>query len=205
MSGALEIEANVSRETLARLEAYAALLEKWNPRINLVAPSTIPDLWDRHIRDSLQVFDLAPESPRLWVDLGSGGGLPGLVCAILAKEAVPECRFVLIESDKRKAAFLMTVARELSLTMDVLAQRAEHVGALGADVVSARALAPLPQLLPLVARHLTETGVALLPKGKTYAEELAAARLEWQFAVTSHDSKTNASARILILKELKRG
>ncbi len=196
---------NVSRETLATLERYAALLEKWNARINLVAPSTIPDLWERHIRDSLQVFDHAPQHARLWADLGSGGGLPGVVCAIAAQEKLPECRFVLIESDKRKAAFLMTAIRELGLSADVIAQRVEQVDALGADVVSARALAPLPQLLPLVARHLAENGVALLPKGKTHAEELAAARAEWQFDAASHQSKTNASARILILKGLTRG
>ncbi|TVP71572.1 MAG: 16S rRNA (guanine(527)-N(7))-methyltransferase RsmG [Rhodobacteraceae bacterium] len=205
MTVAMDTGLNVSRETLTALESYAALLEKWNARINLVAPSTIPDLWQRHILDSSQLFDLAPVDSRLWVDLGSGGGLPGIVCAILAKEKKPLCRFTLIESDKRKAAFLMTAARELSLEVEVIAKRVEQVPALGADVVSARALAPMPQLLPLVARHLAETGVALLPKGKSHAEELAAARLEWQFEATSHDSKTNASARILTLKGLKRG
>lgn len=205
MTVEMDVGLNVSRETLGDLERYAALLAKWNPRINLVALSTIPELWQRHILDSTQVFDLAPAESRLWVDLGSGGGLPGIVCAILAKEKMPLCRFTLIESDKRKAAFLMTVARELSLQAEVIAKRVEHVPPFGADVVSARALAPMPQLLPLVARHLAETGIAVLPKGKSHAEELAAARLEWQFEATSHDSKTNASARILTLKGLKRG
>jgi 16S rRNA (guanine527-N7)-methyltransferase len=196
---------DVSRETMEKLESYAALLKRWNPRINLVAPSTIPDLWDRHILDSCQIFSHAPKDARLWVDLGSGGGLPGLVCAIIAAEHMPECRFTLIESDKRKAVFLMTAARELGLAVSILPDRAESVAPQRADIVTARALAPLPQLLEWVFRHLKKGGTALLPKGKSHAEELAAARGEWQFGVTEIESQTDPLARLLILKDIELG
>lgn len=195
---------HVSRETLDTLEEYCRLLVKWNSRINLIAASTAENLWSRHILDSAQLYSHAPENIRHWVDLGSGGGLPAIVCAILAKEHRPECRFTLIESDKRKSAFLMTAAQTLGLDLTILAERTETVVPQLADVVSARALAPLPQLLVWVARHLAPTGVAILPKGKNYATELAAARAGWQFDCTVIDSLTDPLAKILILKELSR-
>ncbi|ATX64701.1 16S rRNA (guanine(527)-N(7))-methyltransferase RsmG [Roseinatronobacter bogoriensis] len=195
---------HVSRETMDGLQGYAALLEKWNAKINLVAASTLPDFWDRHIVDSAQLFIHAPENAVSWVDLGSGGGLPGLVCAILSQEFSPERVFTLIESDARKAAFLTTAIREFGLNARVLTSRVEATEPQAADVVSARALASLPQLLPLVARHLAKGGVALLPKGRNYNEELAAVRLEWQFDIAIIDSQTDPLAKLLILKDLKR-
>jgi len=204
VSGILDIDLNVSRETLDDLQAFAELLARWNARINLVAASTIPEIWQRHIIDSAQLIVHAPEEAENWVDLGSGGGLPGLVCAILARELRPSCQFSFVESDKRKAAFLMTASRELKLSTTTHSVRAESLAPQNADIVSARALAPLADLLPLVARHLAEDGTALLPKGKAHAEELAAARREWQFDVTSHVSRTDPLARLLILKEIRR-
>lgn len=195
---------DVSRETLDRVEQFAALLTKWTRRINLVAPATLPELWDRHIRDSAQLFAHAPRSAHLWVDLGSGGGLPGIVCAILACEHMPDCRFVLIESDTRKSAFLTTAARTLDLPVTVLSRRAEEAPPQAADIISARALAPLDQLLPLVARHLAGSGVALLPKGKNHAQELAAAEQEWQFDHRSHPSLTDPLARLLVIRNIRR-
>ncbi|MBR3371713.1 MAG: 16S rRNA (guanine(527)-N(7))-methyltransferase RsmG [Rhodobacteraceae bacterium] len=194
----------VSRETMDRLDGFVSLLTRWNSKINLVAPATIPNMWQRHIEDSAQVFALAPKNAHQWVDLGSGGGLPGVVCAILAAEHMPDCRFTLIESDKRKSAFLMVVARELALQIEVLPVRAEDVPPKKADVVSARALAPLPQLLAWVDRHLADGGIALLPKGKTWEEELATARADWMFHVVSHISQTDPAARLLAIKELSR-
>ena len=195
---------HVSRETMNSLQGYAALLEKWNAKINLVAASTLPDFWDRHIVDSAQLFIHAPDNAVSWVDLGSGGGLPGLVCATLSKELSPERVFTLIESDARKAAFLMTAIREFGLKARVLTSRVEATKPQAAHVVSARALASLPQLLPLVARHLAKDGVALLPKGRNYNEELAAVRLEWQFDIAIIDSQTDPLAKLLMLKDLKR-
>ena len=199
------LQLDVSRETLARLERYAETLQRWNRSINLVAPSTLSEFWQRHILDSVQVFDQAPKYARHWVDLGSGGGLPGMVCAILAAEAMPKCQFTLVESDKRKSAFLMTAAQSLGLSLAVLPERAEQLAPLQADVISARALAALPQLLSFVSRHLKPDGVALLPKGKAYEQELAAASSEWQFDVKLVKSQTDTLARILIIKELCRG
>ncbi|MCC1480957.1 16S rRNA (guanine(527)-N(7))-methyltransferase RsmG [Roseibaca sp. Y0-43] len=195
---------DVSRETFESLQKFESLLRKWNPRINLVSPSTLADLWERHILDSAQVFALREQPVRHWVDLGSGGGLPGVVCAVLAKELAPDARFTLVESDKRKAAFLAVCKQELGLNMTVQPVRAEALTPANADTVSARALAPLAQLLPMVARHLHPEGVALLPKGKSYEAELEAARAEWQFDLAVHPSMTDASARILALKEIKR-
>lgn len=197
------LDSDVSRETHEKLQAYAALVRQWNPRINLVAASTLDDLWTRHIVDSMQLFSLADRSTRTWVDLGSGGGFPGIVCAIMAQDQMPDCRFTLVESDKRKAAFLLVCQQKLSLGLGVLTERAEHVPPLQAQIVTARALAPLPHLLSLVSRHMAAGGCALLPKGKNHAAELEAARLEWQFDVSSHASRTDESARIFAMKDIQ--
>lgn len=197
------LDANaVSRETAERLEALAALVVKWNPAINLVAPGSLPALWDRHIADSLQLAALAP-GPRLWADLGSGGGFPGLVVAAALAETAPAARVVLVESDVRKAAFLRTAAQAMGLAVTVHAARAEALAALGADVVSARALAPLPSLLPLVRRHLARDGIALLPKGARHAEEVREARAAFRFALTTHPSVTAPDGVILQIAEIE--
>ncbi len=204
MSDLADIGVDVSRETLAKMEAFAALLTRWNARINLVSPSTLPDLWTRHILDSAQIYAHAPPNAQHWVDLGSGGGLPAIICAILAQDSAPDLRFTLIESDRRKCVFLHTAARELGVPLRILTERAESALPQSADIVSARALAPLPQLLPLVARHLAPKGTALLPKGKNHASELAAARVDWQFEESSYPSQTDPSAKLLILKGIAR-
>ena len=134
---------DVSRETVERLETHVALLCKWNPRINLVAASTLAEVWTRHVADSAQLWPLRPPGARLWLDLGSGAGFPGLVVAALAAEEAPDLRVRLVESDARKAAFLATVAREADLPAEVLVERWQRLPPQAADVVSARALAPL--------------------------------------------------------------
>jgi 16S rRNA (guanine527-N7)-methyltransferase len=189
--------ANVSRETLAALRHYADLLVKWNARINLVAPGTLPDLWSRHFLDSAQLLELAPESARLWVDLGSGGGFPGLVVAAIAAGKRPGLRVRLVESDQRKAAFLRTAAAAMQVEVEVLTERAETLAPQRADVVSARALAPLAALLPLARRHLAEGGVALFPKGANYRRELAEALALSEFNVQNYPSRTDTAAVVL--------
>ncbi|MBN2907314.1 MAG: 16S rRNA (guanine(527)-N(7))-methyltransferase RsmG [Rhodobacteraceae bacterium] len=196
---------DVSRETSGLLDRYAALLRKWNPAINLVARSTLEDLETRHFADSAQLFALAPAGARLWVDLGAGGGFPGLVIAILAMEKTPEMRVTLIESDQRKATFLRTVARELNLpNVTVLDDRIEDAPTQQADVLSARALAPLPQLLAYGARHLAPQGIALFPKGARYAVELDDALATWRFDVQTIPSTTDPQAVILKLGGIAR-
>lgn len=189
---------------LGRLEALEGLVRRWTARINLVAPSTLPDLWRRHILDSAQLWPLAPEGAT-WADLGAGGGFPGLVIAALAAEAGTP-RVTLIESDRRKCAFLRTAARELALPATVLDTRIEQAAPQAAATVSARALAPLPALLPLVARHLAPDGTALLPKGRDWEAECAAARARgWRFRAEALPSATSGEARILRLRDLAHG
>jgi 16S rRNA (guanine527-N7)-methyltransferase len=190
----------VSRETLDRLHQLSALLAKWNPAINLVARSTVPLAWDRHILDSAQLFQLAPPETRHWVDMGSGGGFPGLVIACLAAERQPEMTITLIESDQRKATFLRQASQELGLKTHVIAQRIETVAPQQADVLSARALAALPMLLSFSQRHLAPEGVALFPKGASWRDEVEQARKGWQFTLTSHTSATDPQGVILAVK-----
>lgn len=193
---------DVSRETFDRLVAYQDLVIKWNDAINLVSRGSIPDLWARHILDSAQIATLAPEGPKLWADLGSGGGFPGIVAAIQLKAVSPETSFTLIESDARKATFLRQAIRLFELNAEVLAQRVEAVQPLRAQVLSARALAPLSQLLEYAKRHLSEDGRAFFPKGGSYPEEIRQARQWWNFRVRTHISRTDANAAILEVDQI---
>lgn len=195
---------DVSRETRARLERFAALVAKWSPAINLVSRGDLGDIWSRHVADSAQVHACAPETALTWVDLGSGGGFPGAVVAILAAERRPELRVTCIEADARKAAFLRTVSRETGVAFDVVTARAETVPPARADVVSARALAPLDRLLAHAARHLTAGGTGLFPKGARHEEELSAARKRWRFRAERIKSVTNPQAVILKIGEISR-
>lgn len=195
---------DVSRETIERLDTYVALLAKWNPAINLVARSTLPELWTRHILDSAQLLELAPERARHWADLGSGGGFPGLVIAILAAEKRPELRVTLVESDLRKAAFLNTVVREVGLSTVICAERIESLPPLKADVLSGRALAPLTDLLAHAERHLAEGGLALFPKGAAHKAEIAEALERWRFSVQKHPSRTDPEAVLLSIGDIAR-
>lgn len=203
-SAAFVREVDVSRETLERLEVYADLLRRWTARINLVSKSTLDHIWERHFLDSAQLLPLAPAVARRWTDLGSGGGFPGLVIAILAAEMHPDLRVTLIESDRRKAEFLRTVGRETSTSVEVVAGRAEEVPGTTADVVSARALAPLKALLPLVERHLAPGGIALLPKGAGHRQERDEALETWAFDCENIPSRTDPGAVILKVGDIRR-
>ncbi len=197
-------ELNVSRETYDRLITYAGLLEKWNPRINLVARSTLSDLWARHFRDSLQLLDGGEPEIAHWADLGSGGGFPGLVIAICAADSGNPARVTLVESDIRKATFLRTVLRELDIEGKVIPQRIESIAPLGADVISARALADLPHLFSLAEPHLSENGTCLFQKGTNWRSEVQSACKSWQFAYDEIPSTTESGAVILKVKGLER-
>lgn len=199
-----EAACDVSRETLTQLDAYAVLLEKWNPKINLVSKSTLPDLWVRHFLDSEQVWKLAGRGDGRWVDLGSGGGFPGIVAAILSKGSGRNFSFVLVEADKRKSAFLRSVAHQLDLPVDVQSKRIEELEPLAADILTARALAPLPKLLSYAERHLDRGGVALLQKGANYRSELAETLEKWVFQSEVYPSITDGSAVVLKLGDIKR-
>ena len=198
----IKYDLNVSRETFSKLEAFADLVRKWNPKINLVSKNSLDDLWQRHILDSVQVFELA-EGEGHWVDLGSGGGLPGIVVAILNQEA-QTFQVTMVESDQRKCAFLRTAIRELSLTALVKTERIEQLDGLEADILSARALADLTQLLDFTELHLNPDGIVLFPKGQNWQSEDSDAKKVWTYALEAIESKTNPAAAILKIKDIAR-
>lgn len=196
--------ADVSRETLARLEAYAALLIKWNRRINLVSRRSLDDLWRRHVLDSIQICKIyepgaANVTTAPWLDLGSGAGFPGLVLAIAGVRDVH-----LVESDARKCAFLREAARITGTEVTVHNERIEALPPQGAHTITARALAPLPRLLPLAYEHLSPDGQIILLKGLDVDVELTGAAKCWSMRVRRIPSVTAASGSILHLTEISR-
>ncbi len=189
---------HVSRETLHQLEAYAALLCKWNQRINLIGRTTESELWDRHIWDSYQLLELLPATVSTLADFGSGGGLPGLVLAI----ARPGLVVTLVERDQRKAAFLTQTVMTLALpNVSVRATPIETIDQ-RYDVITARALASLTELCSLSYPRLLATGFCLFPKGANFATELAEAKTMWDFAHHEIPSKTHDVAQIISLSQL---
>lgn len=196
---------SVSRETLDRLAHYEALLKKWNKAINLVSPATLKDARSRHFIDSAQIYALAKEDWQIWCDMGSGGGFPGLVIAILAAELRPASEVVLLESDQRKATFLRTVARETGIRATVISNRIETAEPIGADVLSARALASLTNLLEFSERHLKPEGQALFPKGATWQQELQEAKRTWSFSHEVTKSIVESNSVILSIGGIARG
>ena len=186
---------DVSRETRARFETLVSLLDRWQAKTNLVAPNTLAQVWTRHVADSAQLVALAPAGCRTWVDIGSGGGFPGLIAAaMLAGSAT----FHLVESNGKKAAFLREAARAMGAPATVHAARVEQVlGTLSADVVSARALAPLGDLVGLAAPLLKTGATGLFPKGREASAELTQAAESWKFTASLHPSLTDEDARIV--------
>ncbi|MEM6466474.1 MAG: 16S rRNA (guanine(527)-N(7))-methyltransferase RsmG [Pseudomonadota bacterium] len=195
---------DVSRETLEDLQAFASLLEKWTKRINLVAPSTVSDLWRRHIIDSCQLYTLVDAHEGTWFDLGSGGGLPALPCAVLAKHEARSIDFHLVESDKRKAAFLHTAIRSHQVSASMHAIRAESLTDRAATIITARALAPLPRLLALAHQNWTDGTVAIFPKGQSAQTEIERARQDWHFTLEVVESITDPRAALLKIGDLRR-
>jgi 16S rRNA (guanine527-N7)-methyltransferase len=184
----------VSRETAERLDAFAELLLDWNRRINLISAQDAARLRQRHIEDSLQLLPLLPPGQGPLLDIGSGGGFPGLVLAA----AEPERTVHLVESDRRKAAFLATAAARLGLAqVRVHAARAEDLALSGMAVLTARAFAPLARILPFAAQFLAPDGIAILPKGRTADAELAAAIADgWTLRVERFISQTDPHSTI---------
>lgn len=194
---------DVSRETMADLRAYEALVQKWSPKINLVSKSALSDLWIRHIVDSAQIWPILPES-KAYVDLGSGGGFPGIVIAIFLKHRGEESKLTMIESDRRKTVFLQTVIRELGLPAVALPERIESAPPQKAEVLTARALASCDKLFGYAHHHLAPDGKAYFLKGQRADEELEEARQNWDFSVKYHASKTEDNAVILEIGDLHR-
>ncbi len=184
------------------LRQFSQMVLKWNQHINLISRASEAEIWDRHILDSAQIWPISPDTAKVWADIGSGGGLPGIVVAVLAKFLRPEMNVVLIESDRRKAAFLTQAAKALSLRCDVRAARIESIDDLRADVVSARALGSLALLLALGKRISSDSAVFIFPKGERVAEEIALARRDWRFNLSQTSSITNPAASLLKITDL---
>ena len=194
---------NVSRETFLRLKEYEKLLFKWNAKINLVSRSTLDNFWNRHVLDSAQFLSSVGEKAGKWVDLGSGGGLPGLVVAILSDESEPVNKLFLVEADVRKAVFLKTVCRELGLKVEVYNNRIEELPPMSANIVSARALAPLETLCLYAKKHLEKDGIAVLAKGENWKAELVEAQKKWIFSYEAVKSTLHEGSVVLVLRGIK--
>jgi 16S rRNA (guanine527-N7)-methyltransferase len=190
---------NVSRETLDRLIRYVELLTAWNARINLVGRNTLGDVWRRHILDSAQLYPHIPQGTRLLIDLGSGAGLPGLILSILG---VPEVH--LIESDARKAVFLREAARVTGAPAAVHALRIDRAKPLVAQVVTARALAPVAELLEISERFRTPDTICVFLKGENVQEELTEAVKQWNMTAHQSPSLSDPSGCILRLENISR-
>lgn len=192
----------VSRETASRLDGFVALLTAWQETTNLVSPAALPEIWTRHVADSLQLFALAPAA-RLWIDLGSGGGFPGIPLACLLAD-LEGAQMHLVESNQKKAAFLREAARSLSLPVKVHAERIQDFAESfsgHADAVTARALAPLVKLLPEAYSLLKAGTKFLLPKGQDVGVELTEASKYWTIGLEMVPSKTGGG-QILIVHSL---
>lgn len=186
------------------MQLFVRLLETWQRTHNLVSRATLDEVWSRHVADSLQLLDHAPDFGG-WVDLGSGAGFPGLAVAIAAKER-PGARFTLVEANHKKAAFLRAAIRETGAHAVVAAERVEAHGpkvAGQADIVSARALAPLPSLCRLALPYMHQRSVLLLLKGQDFMRELDLASEDWEFDVVSSASATDSAGRVLAIRNLR--
>lgn len=192
----------VSRETFERLIEFERLFLDWNKSINLIAPSTVPQFWSRHVIDSAQIVQRAP-SFETWMDLGSGGGLPGLVVAILVKEAA-NGPIAMVESNHKKAAFLKRCSAELGLNTVVLTQRIQDIDVPGPDVISARALASLTGLFALTEHWFSPQTRAILHKGQDFQREVREARDLWDFHLIEHISVVDPMSRVLEISNVKR-
>ncbi len=190
----------VSRETLARLKAYVALLAEWNTRHNLVSEKSLEDVWRRHIWDSAQLARYVPARAKTLIDLGSGAGFPGLVLAEMLRDQVS---VMLFESTGKKAEFLRAAAARLDLAVDVRNERIEAAPHRSADVVTARALAPLDKLLPYAQQFASQNTVCLFLKGQSVASELTATRKTWKMKALQHPSLSDPSGVVLEIRELR--
>jgi len=193
---------SVSRETSEMLFEFKSIVLRWNKAINLVSARSAEDIDRRHITDSLQLCELVNIPVRRWCDIGSGAGFPGIVTAIYFYTTGKVVDMHLIEADTRKAVFLREAARRLGVKVTVHNKRIEDLNPLEADVVSARALAPLSTLCSMALPHLVSGGICIFPKGKTYRDELRLAYKDYSFRLETVPSRTDENAVILVLKEL---
>jgi 16S rRNA (guanine527-N7)-methyltransferase len=193
----------VSHETIHRLTRYQEMLISWNEKFNLVSASTIPQIWTRHFLDSAQLMKFIPEKAETLADMGSGAGFPGLVLALLAEDKKRPLCIHAVEGTGKKADFLRAVIADLGLTAIVRQERIEEIKDLKADIVTARALKPLPDLLKYASRLMKKDGEGLFLKGKSANEELTQAKKYWIFSAKIYPSLSDDSGRVLVVKNLQ--
>lgn len=196
-------ETNVSRETFEKYQHWHRLLVKWNAKINLVAKSTLPEFWTRHALDSWQITPYLRKTDNIYLDFGSGGGFPGLAIAI-AQFGKPNARVTLTESAGKKASFLKTVSRELNLPTEVHSGRIESLDPFPADIITARAFAPLNKLLTYSEPFLSQHTQFVLLKGAAVDEELELARTQWTFDCEAVKSLSDEGGCILRIENVSR-
>lgn len=193
----------VSRETIHRLTTYREMLISWNEKFNLVAASTLPHIWSRHFLDSAQLIEFIPEASLTLADMGAGAGFPGLVLAIMAQDRGWPLHVHAIEGTGKKADFLQAVVGELKLNATVHRERVEAMRDLKADIITARALKALPELLKYANYLIHKDSICLFLKGKNVTEELTEARKSWTFKDEIHTSRSDDSGSVLVLQELR--
>lgn len=202
---AVEDVVAVSRETAARLQSFVAILGKWQAHDNLIASSTLPMLWRRHVADSAQLARFFPQA-RIWLDLGSGAGFPGLVLAIFLADFPDSCVHM-VESNQRKCAFLREVIRAIDLPAKVHHGRIEAILAEWnepVDVISARALAPLDRLFSLIEPMFSSDVVGAFHKGQDFEREIEETTKSWAYDLIKHKSLTDKNSAILEIRNLAR-
>ncbi len=187
----------VTPETSERLAAYVAVLGAWQPRLKLIGPGTVDEIWSRHILDCGQIARYVPPTCRRLVDLGSGAGLPGMILAIMGVAGVE-----MVERDESKTAFLHAAANVCDVDVTIHRMRIEDLPREPADVVTARALAPLDALLPVTAPFLGEGSVAIFPKGRSVDEELKSAARHWHMWFSRHASLSDAQSSVLVINRI---
>ncbi len=198
-----QIYPSVSRETADDLIGFETLFKKWSKAINLASPNTLETLWERHILDSVQVFRLAPQAKQ-WLDLGSGGGFPGIVLAVMLKQTGGAIR--LVESNGKKSAFLRNALAQFQAPGRVVNTRIESCYDLiqAPEIITARALASLDKLFELTEPWMTKGAKALFQKGRDYQREVDESLINWKFDLIRHESAIEADSVILEISNLQR-
>ena len=188
----------VSRETLPLLNEYVSLILQWNRKTGLVQENTLENIWERHILDSLQITNYLNNKTQSILDIGSGGGLPGIIIAIAGYKNITLC-----ESNIRKVVFLEEVIRKLNLPIKVIYDRAENINQ-QYDIITSRACASLEKLLQFMKNVSRETGsFGIFPKGKTALVEITEAKKKWNFNAELFSSITSDEGKIIIVRDLK--
>lgn len=195
---------NVSRETIERFKVYESMLCEWQQKFNLVSNASLKDCQTRHFADSVQLFQYIPPTAKTLLDFGSGAGFPGMVLAILAKDKTPYLKVKLIESIKKKTLYLNAVAQQIGIDVEIINERVENLPLQKADVITARAMTALSDLLDYAFRFTTKRTVCIFPKGKNYAAELKDAKTKWKFDCEIIPSQESDEGVILLITNLLR-